>query len=196
MWALQAPTCRAVGNVLIRPAVLGPALLPVVVTHALIQPGLGSGAAVAQGAGAAANGGVAVVEVLRALEAVPPHRPVQPAVAVFAAGPRPRRQPQHQSQQQRQEPRAARPRPPRRTAPLPHGPARGRPRRRPTPTGRARFSGVVVRSVEAQEGRRGLEGGRVRRTDASDCVPTLCSGDTTAGRHVEVDAGRASAPAG
>lgn len=120
--ALQAPTCRAVGDVLIGPAVLCSPLLPVVVTHALIQPGLGSRAAVAEGAGPAANGGVAVVEVLRALETVPPDRPVQPPVAVLAAGPRPRRQPQKQRQQ---EPPAQR-RPPRRTAAPPHGTARGR----------------------------------------------------------------------
>lgn len=80
---------------------LAGALLAVVVAAALVEARLGAGAAVAQRAAATADGGVAAVEALRALEAdVPDALSVQPAVAVLAAGPRPRRQQRGQQQPQ------------------------------------------------------------------------------------------------
>lgn len=105
-WEYQAPrllTCRAVWQVFVRPAVLGSAVLPVVVAHALIQADLRARAAVAKRAGAAANGGVAVVEMLRTLETFPPRRPILPAVAILAASQRPSR-PQSDQQEQKQKP--------------------------------------------------------------------------------------------
>lgn len=92
LWACP-PTCGAVGAVFVRPARLTGALLAVVVATALVKASLSAGAAVAQRAAAAADGGVATVEALGALEAdAPDALRVQPAVAVLAAGQRPRSQ--------------------------------------------------------------------------------------------------------
>lgn len=67
----------------------------------MVQARLGAGAAVAQRTAAAADGSVATVEALGALEAdAPDALCVQPAVAVLAAGPRPRRQQRRQQQLQ------------------------------------------------------------------------------------------------
>jgi hypothetical protein len=100
-WPTGRLTCRAVGAVFVRPARLASALLSVVVAAALVQASLSTSAAVAQGAAAAADGGVAAVEALGALKAdAPDTLSVQPAVAVLAAGPRPRRQQRGQQQPQ------------------------------------------------------------------------------------------------
>lgn len=159
-------TCRAVGAVLAGSSRLAAASLPpVVVAGALVEARFGAGAAVAEGAAAAADGGVAAVEAFGALEAVPPAAlPVQPTVAILAAGRGPRRQQPAQRRQQQPAP------------PAPHGSAEAGGRagqsppspghRRPTPRGRQqppppprcgdrRLLLLMLRAAPMGQGRRG-----------------------------------------
>lgn len=153
-------------------------LAAVVGAASLLQPGVGRGAAVAQRAGAAADGGVQRVEVLRALEAlvvVALH--VHPAVAVFSGLLGARRAPAQPAQEQPERQQ----RPHRRWAPGAAGRgrswrAKGRAPRCRLPRGAARAAGPGGRGPPLAWASRGRGGGRGRAAGSAGRGSAWCAG--------------------